>query len=332
MIRIDKNESPHRALTENEISKIAVDTHFNKYAENEYLQLQKSYANYNGLDANLVSFANGSDEWIQKAMIILGEGPVLVLDPDFVMYEEYAMQFKRPLIKVNALADMTFDYEEVFQKIKEYRPSVFIFSQPNNPFGMMHPIDFVEKAAELMKKVKGYMIIDEAYAEFLEDIPTYPEGDHIIRFRTLSKVYGLAGLRVGVAFSTENTMNILNSIAHPYPLNTFSLNIAHYLLNQPKRLTDFISLNRELAKQLHQLFKEEVGAHINILTSHTNFLFTHGKKAVDLGLYINLNGFQPRMYPESDHPALKEAVRYSIATAEELQELRSIVRKWRETQ
>lgn len=332
MIRINKNESPHRALTEDEISKIAIETHFNKYAENEYENLQEVYAEYNGLNPDLVSFANGSDEWIQKAMIILGEGPALVLDPDFVMYEEYAMQFKRPLIKVSVQADMTFDYEEVYQKIREYRPSVFIFSQPNNPFGMLHPVDFVEKTAELMKDVKGYLIIDEAYAEFLDEIPVYPEGDHIIRFRTLSKVYGLAGLRIGAAFSTENTMKILNSIAHPYPLNTFSLNVARYLLNQPERLTDFITMNRELAAQLHQLFKDEAGDCINILDSHTNFLFTHGKKAVELGQFIIDNGFEPRMYPESDHPALVDAVRYSIATAEEMEELRLIVRKWRENQ
>lgn len=332
MIRIDKNESPYRALAEDEISALAIDTHFNKYADNEYEKLQESYAAYNGLDPHLVSFANGSDEWIQKAMIILGEGPALILDPDFVMYEEYAIQFKRPLIKVDAKADMTFDYEEVFEKIKEYRPSVFIFSQPNNPFGMMHPVEFIEKAAELMEEVKGYLIIDEAYAEFLEELPSYPEGDHVIRFRTLSKVYGLAGLRIGVAMSTEKTMNVLNSIAHPYPLNTFSLNIAHYLLNQPERLSDFIELNRKLAKELQLIFHEEAGEHISILKSHTNFLFTHGKKALELGAYVKQHGFQPRMYPESDHPTLKEAVRYSIATTEEMAELRQIVRKWSNSQ
>lgn len=332
MIRINKNESPYRALTKDEISTIAIETHFNKYADDEYEKLQESYAAFNGLDPSLVSFANGSDEWIQKAMIILGEGPALILDPDFVMYEEYAMQFKRPLIRVSANADMTFNYEEVFQKIREYRPSVFIFSQPNNPFGSMHPLEFVEKAAELMKEVKGYLIIDEAYAEFIEELPPYPEGDHVIRFRTLSKVYGLAGLRVGVATSTEKTMGVLNSIAHPYPLNTFSLNVAHYLLDQPERLSDFINLNRELAKELQLIFKEEAGEHINLLKSHTNFLFTYGKKAMELGKYVEQNGFQPRMYPESDHPTLKEAVRYSIATTEQLDALRQIVRKWSESQ
>lgn len=332
MIRIDKNESPYRALTESEIAQIAIDTHFNEYAENEYENLQQSYAAYNDLDPGLLAFANGSDEWIQKAMILLGDGPVLVLDPDFVMYEEYARQFDRKLVKVSCQNNWTFDYEEVYEQIRKLKPSVFIFSQPNNPFGTLHPQSFINKASDLMEEAGGYFIIDEAYGEFIEKPLYYPTGDHVIRFRTLSKVYGLAGLRVGVAISTEATMQILNSIAHPYPLNTFSLNMANYLLNQGDRLTRFIDLNRELSKKLLRIFKEEVGDVIHILDSHTNFVFTYGEKAADLGKHVYANGFRPRMYPEAELTDLRKTVRYSIAKDEELDELRQILREWRATQ
>ncbi|EXJ22935.1 Histidinol-phosphate aminotransferase [Alkalibacterium sp. AK22] len=332
MIRIDKNESPYRALTESEIAQIAIDTHFNEYAENEYEHLQQSYAAYNNLDPELLAFANGSDEWIQKAMIVLGEGPILILDPDFVMYEEYARQFDRKLVKVSCQKNWTFDYEEVYKHIKELRPSVFIFSQPNNPLGTLHPQAFIDKAAELMQEAGGYFIIDEAYGEFIEDQVSYPQGDHVIRFRTLSKVYGLAGLRVGVAISTALTMERLNSIAHPYPLNTFSLNMANYLLNQGNRLTRFIDMNRDLSKKLLRIFKEEVGDVIDILDSHTNFVFTYGDKAADLGKHVQANGFRPRMYPEAELTDLRKTVRYSIAKDEQLDELRQIIKDWRAMQ
>ncbi|WP_208559332.1 pyridoxal phosphate-dependent aminotransferase [Marinilactibacillus kalidii] len=332
MIRIDKNESPYRALTEDEIAKIAIDTQFNQYAENEYQDLQTSYAAFNQLDPELVSFANGSDEWIQKAVIILGEGPVLTFDPDFVMYDVYAKQFGREIVKLPCNEDLTFDYEAVYEQIKELRPSVFIFSQPNNPFGTLHPLDFIKKAAKLMKEVGGYFILDEAYGEFVDEVIEYPTGDHIIRLRTLSKVYGLAGLRIGVATSTRSTMDLLDSIAHPYPLNTFSLNVAVHLLNQPERLESFIDLNRKLSKQLHSVFEEEVGDIIPMLESHTNFLFTYGDDAMALGDYIVENGFLPRMYPEEDSQALKKAVRYSIAKEDQLEEIRQIIKKWRDEQ
>lgn len=330
MIRIDKNESPYRALTEKEIAKIAIDTQFNQYAENEYQDLQESYAVFNQLDPTLVSFANGSDEWIQKSIIVLGNGPILTFDPDFVMYDVYAKQFGKDIIKLSSNEDFTFDYEEAYTQIKALRPSVFIFSQPNNPFGILHPSEFIFKAAELMKEVNGYFILDEAYGEFVDELTDYPKGDHVIRLRTLSKVYGLAGLRIGVATSTRKTMDLLDSIAHPYPLNTFSLNVAVHLLNQPERLKEFIELNRSLSRQLHSIFKEEVGDIIPMLESHTNFLFTYGDDAMDLGNYIIENGFLPRMYPEEDSSALKKAVRYSIAKEDELEEIRKIIQRWRD--
>lgn len=330
MIRINKNESPYRALTKDEISQIAIDTHYNYYAEDEYDQLRYAYASFNDLNPDLVSFANGSDEWIQKAMIVLGKGPVLALEPDFVMYDIYAQQLDRTLIKIACNDDFTFDYEEVYQKIKDTRPSIFIFSQPNNPFGTLHPTEFVWKAADLMKEVGGYFVLDEAYGEFVKNMPVYPEGDHIIRLRTLSKVYGLAGLRIGVATSTQKTMEKLNSIAHPYPLNTFSLNVATYLIKQTDRLEKFIELNRTLSVKLNHIFQKEVGDIVPILPSHTNFLFTYGDTAIELGEWVIQNGFIPRTYPEAAESSLQKAVRYSIATEEQLDELQLILRKWRE--
>lgn len=330
MIRINKNESPYRALTKEEISKIAIDTHYNFYAEDEYDQLRAAYAAFNGLDPDLVSFANGSDEWIQKSMIVLGKGPVLALEPDFVMYDVYAEQLDRKLLKIACKDDFSFDYEEVYQKIREEKPSIFIFSQPNNPFGMLHPADFIWKAADLMKEVGGYFVLDEAYGEFVENPSNYPEGDHVIRLRTLSKVYGLAGLRIGVAASTHKTMEKLNSIAHPYPLNTFSLNVATYLIKQADRLNEFIELNRTLSIKLNQIFRDEVGDIVPILPSHTNFLFTYGDTALELGEWVIEHGFLPRTYPEATESSLQKAVRYSIGTDEQLDQLQLIIRKWRE--
>lgn len=328
MIRINKNESPYRALTEEEIAKIAIDTHFNEYAEDEYEQLQKVYADFNDLDPDLIAFANGSDEWIQKSIITLGEGPILVLEPDFEMYTVYAGQFSRDIISIPCKKDYSFDYETVLAVLKEHQPSVFIFSQPNNPFGYLHPLKFIKQAAKLLKEHQGYLIIDEAYGEFVEDPPCYPKGDHVIRLRTLSKVYGLAGLRVGVAISTKPTIEKLTSISHPYPVNTYSLNVARYLLEQTDRLTDFIQLNRDLSKKLHCIFKEEVGDVISMLDSQTNFLFTYGEYALGLGNWVQEHGYQPRMYP--DKPHLTEIVRYSIAGEKKLNELRFVLRKWRE--
>ncbi|RXY90053.1 histidinol-phosphate aminotransferase, partial [Salmonella sp. 3DZ2-4SM] len=90
MIRINKNESPIPALDDATLKNIIANSNFNFYPDEEYDAFIKSYADYYQLSPNQVSAANGSDEWIQKCMIALPDGPVLTLNPDFFMYTAYA--------------------------------------------------------------------------------------------------------------------------------------------------------------------------------------------------------------------------------------------------
>lgn len=329
MIRIHKNESPYRSLTDEELEEIVMKTSFNQYGEDEYKHLAKVYGDFYGLDPELVSFANGSDEWIQKCMVVLGTGPVMTFEPDFSMYEEYANQLKRPIYKVECNEDGSFDYANTLVQMEKIKPSFFIFSQPNNPLGMLHPDGFVQAAADLMQELNGYLIIDEAYMEFAERKASRPQGEHVIVMRTLSKIHGLAGLRIGIATSSSTTMDLLNSVAHPYPINTLSINIAASLFENPPQLEAFMTHQRKLAGKLKDIFKNEVSDVMTVLPSQANFVFTYGETALELEEYVRQRGFQARTYPDSSHPLLQKAVRYSIATEEQLTQLESIVKEWR---
>ena len=94
------------------------------------------------------------------------------------------------------------------------------------------------------------------------------------------------GLRIGIASSTEKTMQLLNSIAHPYPLNTLSLSIAAYLLEHPERLRAFMADQRRLSAKLKKIFNEGVADILSVLPSETNFVFTYGELAPSLGQWI----------------------------------------------
>lgn len=331
-IRINKNESPHRALTPEEISKIAVDTQYNRYAVDEYQRLVNAYADFRGISPDTISLANGSDEWLQKFMILFGrKGPVLAFESDFGMYETYASQLNCKFIKIPVEANFTFNYEAIYEVIKREKPALFLFSQPNNPFGYLHPTEFVERTSELMAMAGGYLVIDEAYAEFADPLPEYPENDHIIYLRTLSKAYGLAGLRIGVVRATPATIKLLNSIEHPYPVNNMSLNLASYLLEQPERTRDFIELNKKLAKKLVAIFEDEVKGIVNYLPTVTNYIFTYGPAAVSLGEWVEARGFIIRRYQDKNEPVvLQQGVRYSIGSEEELTKLRRVIADWRD--
>lgn len=145
MIRINKNESPIPALDDATLKNIIANSNFNFYPDEEYDAFIKSYADYYQLSPNQVSAANGSDEWIQKCMIALPDGPVLTLNPDFFMYTAYAHQINRPIHYVDAEDDYTFSLDKIKQSIQKLKPAFFIMSVPHNPSGIQYPKAFLEE-------------------------------------------------------------------------------------------------------------------------------------------------------------------------------------------
>lgn len=326
MIRINKNESPIPALDEEILKEIISNSDFNFYPDEEYDAFINAYANYYQLSPNQISAANGSDEWIQKCMIALPDGPVLTLNPDFFMYTAYAHQINRPIHYVDAEQDYTFSLDKIKNEIRRIKPAFFIMSVPHNPSGIQYSPEFLEEISELMKEIGGYFVIDEAYLDF-GDAYEIELKDHIIQMRTLSKAFALAGLRVGIVISTEKTIQTLNSIAHPYPLNTLTLTIATALFNDKDLVSSLLNRQRQLCVKLRTIFENNVSDIINVLPSKTNFVLTYGNLAQDLGKYIYSKGFLPRFY---DEPNMKQTVRYSIATEPQLEDLEKVVKEWRQ--
>src|SRR5699024_4449068 len=158
--------------------------------------------------------------------------------------------------------------------------SVFFISNPHNPTGVLLPSHFIKELAEAMKSVGGYLVIDEAYGEFALERPI-PEGDHIIIVRTMSKVYGLAGLRIGIVIAKGKTYDDITRINHPNPLNMLILNLVNAPISADKQLDEWFDYQKQLQQSLVDAF-ETVRRHIKIKPSHTNFVFTYGDKAREL--------------------------------------------------
>lgn len=231
MIYIDKNESPVTPLDEKTMTSIISATPYNLYPDAAYEQFKEAYAKFYGLSPEQIIAGNGSDELIQKLMLIMPEGP--------------------------------------------------------------------------------------AY-----DVELAP---HILRMRTLSKAFGIAGLRLGVLISTAGTIKHIQKIEHPYPLNVFTLNIATYIFRHREETRVFLTMQRQLAEQLKQIFDTHVADKMSVFPSNANFVLTKGSAAQQLGQYVYEQGFKPRFYGE---PVMKGYVRYSIATASQLKQLEEIVKEW----
>lgn len=325
MIRINKNESPLKPLSQELLASIISESSFNFYPDDEYERFKQAYAKFYGFEAEQIIAGNGSDELIQKLMLIMPEGPVLTLNPDFFMYQAYANQVKRSIHFVNAEEDLTFNLNKIMTAIDNYQPSFFIMSNPHNPSGKQYDVTFLTTITDKMKSIGGYFIIDEAYLDFGEAYDV-TFADHVLQMRTLSKAFAIAGLRLGVLIGTPTTIDKIKQIEHPYPLNTITLNIAIYMFEHTTETRQFIEHQRYLAQRLKAIFNNNVGDIVRIFPSATNFVLTKGTLAQQLGQFIADRGFQPRIY---DEPEMSEYVRYSIATDEQLDELTRIVQDWR---
>lgn len=325
MIRINKNESPLKPLSNEQLATIIQQAAFNFYPDDEYERFKRAYAAFHNISPDQVIAGNGSDELIQKLMLIMPEGPALTLDPDFFMYQAYANQVARPIEFVPANSDLTFDLEMILKRIDEVQPAFFIMSNPHNPSGLQYSTTFLMAIADKMQTLGGYFIIDEAYLDFGEtyDIKMQP---HVIQMRTLSKAFGIAGLRLGVLIGTNDTIKLIQSIEHPYPLNTITLHIAIYMFENQTMTRAFIKQQRQLARKLKDMFHELVDDVMVVFPSATNFVLTKGEAAQSLGAYIKDNGFLPRLY---DEPEMSDYVRYSIATDEQLDQLFILIKNWR---
>ncbi|MDO5376684.1 MAG: histidinol-phosphate transaminase [Staphylococcus rostri] len=330
MIRIDKNEGVGTPLSAETYFDILNNQDYNLYHDDDYDRFCAAYANYfGGFSKEQVCAANGSDELIQKLMLIMPEGPCLTLNPDFFMYQAYAEQVQRPIEFVDATPDLQFPIENVLKRIDDVQPSFFILSNPHNPTGQRFDERYILQIADKMKALGGYIVVDEAYIDFSTPLDITLE-DHIVVMHTLSKAFGLAGLRVGVLIGTELTIARVRRIEHPYPLNILSLRIATYLFEHPASTKVFVEQQRDLSDRLKAIFTRYVGDKLTLYPSDTNFILTAGEQAVALGNYIYERGFKPRFYDPITEQPMGNCVRYSIMSTEDMDRFEAIVKEWSE--
>lgn len=323
MIHMDRNTSPISPLSDTDITEVVRNTNLYEYPSDEIIRFKQHYADYYGISPGQIEVANGSDEWIQKTIMTLGQNGVMALAPDFVMYQEYSNQVDITFNTIECDENFRFDFDKVIKAIVEEQPSLFLISMPHNPTGQLFQDEELARVSEAMKAAGGYLVLDEAYAEFAPRY-TRPEGEHVVIIRTLSKIFGIAGLRVGVAVAEGETFRQITQLNHPYPVNSLSLNLAGRIFENKVELRKFTDYQLESKKRLEDAF-EPVRDKVKTIESSTNFIFTYGENARSLGQYLQDHGFKPRMYTIDP---LNDVVRYSIIKLEDYEDLKKLINEW----
>ncbi len=211
-ILMDANESPFGE--------------FNRYPDSNHKKIRNQISQLKSISTNQISVGNGSDELIDLIIKIFCEpkkDSILMMNPSFAMYGFYAAINENLVLKLQLDANFEIQKEDFLNIIEENQPKIFFLCSPNNPTG-----NSIEDIEFYIKNFNGIVVIDEAYIEFsdgrsaIELLEKYP---NLIVLQTFSKAWGMAGARVGIAYSSEEITQLIYTVKAPYNVNSLSLNL-----------------------------------------------------------------------------------------------------------
>lgn len=200
----------------------------NLYPDGAALALKNALSTYWDLPAGQFTLGNGSDEVIHcLGLAYLRPGDAVVHgDPSFSLYGAAALLNEAEAVKVPLTPDMRHDVDAMADAVDERTRMVFI-ANPNNPTGGMNTGREIEDLMDRLPK-HVLLVLDEAYAEYVES-PEYPasieyvrEGRPVIVLRTFSKIYGLAGLRVGYGMARPDIIRAVEQVREPFNVNSLA--------------------------------------------------------------------------------------------------------------
>jgi histidinol-phosphate aminotransferase len=257
------------AAIRKELSKIYL------YPEGPCTVLRQTLAKKFSVPERQVVISNGADNLIlMVANAFVNEGDEVVMaDPTFPVYTNVTQIMGGKPIKVK-LKDFTHDLDGMFKKVNQKTKLVFICN-PNNPTGTIVSLEAFESfLSHLPKHI--IVVLDEAYGDFVEEA-FYPSGLDYIRekkqvivLRTFSKVYGLAGLRIGYALGKEDLVDCLYQVRDPFPVHRLAQVAAVAALKDEGHAVRSVQLVYEGKRYL---YKELDRMGLSYVPSQANFIF-----------------------------------------------------------
>lgn len=224
-VLLDANESPFGE--------------FNRYPDSTQKIVKKKLAEIKSISPAQIAIGNGSDELIDLIIKIFCEpkkDSVLMMNPSFAMYAFYASINENQIVRLDLNENFKIVKDDFLNLTKQNQLKIFFLCSPNNPTGnSISDIEFY------VKNFNGIVVVDEAYIEFsgkpssIELLDKYP---NLIVLQTFSKAWGMAGARVGAAYSSKEIINLMNSVKAPYNVNSLSLSLISKSMDNHKQLED----------------------------------------------------------------------------------------------
>lgn len=293
---------------------------YNRYPDPMQIGIKGRLAEENNIMPSQIFIGNGSDEAIDLLIRIIcrpGIDNILICPPTYGMYEVAAGINNIAVKKANLTADFQLNLETIAGHIDENTKVIFLCS-PNNPTGNL----LKRKAIlELTENFQGIVAVDEAYIQYsgkpsltetLKDLP------NLVVLQTFSKAWGLAGLRVGVVFASEEIVAFLNKVKPPYNVGEFAqLMVAEALQNKEmvQKMIERTILERKRLETALRRFR----CVRKIYPSDANFLLVKVTNAADMYSYLLSKRIVVRN--RSNVVLCEECLRITVGTPAENEQL-----------
>ncbi len=288
----------------------------NRYPDPYQSRLRSLIADYRGLQSEQVFVGVGSDEVIDLAIRMFcepGKEQILATPPTYGMYEVSAAINDVLVRRVKLTSDFQLDVAGILKAVAKETKIIFLCS-PNNPTGNSLKRADIEKIAE---KFRGIVVLDEAYVDFSEEgslcelINRYP---NLLVMQTMSKAFGLAGIRLGIALAHEDIIGYMMKVKAPYNMNKLTSDAAIRAFSDTGLIQNRVeTLIQERNRLIAAL--EKLDAVKNIHPTDANFFLMIIDDAREVYRKLAEEGVIVRY--RGDEPGCKNGLRVTVGTPQE---------------
>jgi histidinol-phosphate aminotransferase len=289
---------------------------YNRYPDPYQQKLKEKLAFVKQIAANQIFIGNGSDECIDilfRTFCEPGKDNIIICPPTYPMYEVSANINDINVQKAPLLSDYQLNVAHIEQLVNPNTKIIWICS-PNNPTG--NSLDRID-IETILNHFDGLVVVDEAYINFskqksfVQSLIDYP---NLVVLQTLSKAWGLAGLRLGMCFASPQVIGFMNKVKAPYNINIVTQELALQALEEVGQVNDMIKLLVDMRIALAQVIASMPHV-IQVFPSDTNFILVKIPKARQLYEYLLSQGIIVR-----DRSALElceDSLRITVGTEQE---------------
>ncbi len=304
---LDANENPAGG---------AAGTSYQRYPDPMQKELKQKIALLKQASPEKIFLGNGSDEPIDlliRAVCIPGRDNIIVTAPTYGMYTVSA-RINDVVVKEAALTDNFQLDAPALLKLADKQTKIIFLCSPNNPTGNLLDPGAIQT---ILDSFNGLVVIDEAYTDFTQSpswtamLEQYP---NMVVLQTFSKAWGMAGLRLGMAFADESIISVLNNIKAPYNISAATQQTALQALGRKKDVAQWITLLCNERTRLSQAL-QQLRCITTVYPSDANFLLMHTTGADALYQYLLQQGIVVRN--RSSQSGCSECLRITVGTPEE---------------